>query len=54
MEYYKETGKVHSMEQVPALLMNDEKWKDPTDVANAFNNSLITITKKLNIQQIIQ
>jgi len=50
----KETGKVHLVEQVPTLLVNDEKLKDPTDVANAFNNFLITITEKLNIQQIIQ
>jgi hypothetical protein len=30
----------------------DEKLKDPTDVANAFNNFSITITEKLHIQQI--
>ena len=32
--------------------MNDEKLKDPTDVANVFSNYLKTITRKLNIQQI--
>ena len=42
-----ETGKVHLVEQVPTLLVNDEKLKDPTDVANAFNNFLITITEKI-------
>ena len=32
--------------------MNDEKLKDPTDVANAFNNFFITVTEKLSIQEI--
>jgi hypothetical protein len=40
----KETGKVHSVELIPNLLVNDEKLKDPTDVANAFNNFFTTIT----------
>jgi len=40
------------VEQVPSLLVNDEKLKDATDVANAFNNFFTTITEKLNIQQI--
>ena len=31
---------------------NDEKLKDPTNVANTFNNFFITITVKLNMQQI--
>ena len=48
----KETGKVHSMEQVPHLTVNDEKLKDPTDVANGSNNFFIIFTEKLNIQQI--
>jgi hypothetical protein len=48
----KEIGKTHSVEQVPTLLVNNEKLKDPPDVANAFNNFFITITEKLNIQQI--
>ena len=37
------------MEQIPILLVKDEKLKDPTNVANNF---FITITKILNIQQI--
>jgi len=41
----------HSVEQVPTLIVNDKKLKDPTNVVNAFNNSLKTITEKLNIQQ---
>jgi len=32
--------------------VNDEKLKNPTDMASAFNNFFITITEKLNIQQI--
>ena len=50
MKHYKETGKVHSVEQILTLLVNDEKLKDPTNVANAFNNYFLTITEKLNIQ----
>jgi len=34
--------------------VNDEKLKDPTNMANAFNNFFITMTDKLNIQQIQQ
>ena len=48
----KETGKVHSVEQIPTWLVNDKKLKDPKNVANAFNNAFITITENLNIQQI--
>jgi len=49
MEHCKEeTRKVHSVEQVPTLLVNDEKLKDPADVINAFNNLFTTITEKLN------
>ena len=40
----KEAGKVHSVEQVPTLLVNDEKLKDPKYVANAFNNFFTTVT----------
>ena len=40
------------MEQIPSLLVNDEKLKDATDVASAFNNFFTTLTEKLNIQQI--
>jgi hypothetical protein len=32
--------------------VNDEKLKDPTSVANAFNDFFITITERLNTQQI--
>jgi len=46
----KRTAKVHSVEQVPFLLVNSEKLKDPNDMANTFNNFFITITEKLNTQ----
>jgi len=48
----KEAGKVHSVEQVPTLLVNDEKLRDPTNFA--FNNFFTTITEKLNVQHIEQ
>jgi hypothetical protein len=41
------TVTVHSVEQVPILLVNDEKLKDPTNLTNAFNNVFITITEKI-------
>jgi len=44
----KEIGKIHSVEQVPNLLVTNEKLKYPTEVAKAFNNFFITITEKLN------
>ena len=45
----KETRKVHSVEQLPTLLVNDEKLKDPSNDANAFNNFFITTAGKYNI-----
>jgi hypothetical protein len=48
----KETGKVHSVEQVPSLLVDAEKLKGTTNVTDAFSNLLLTVTEKLNIQQI--
>ena len=38
------------MEQVPTLLVNDEKLKDLTNAANTFNNFFTTIIEKLNKQ----
>jgi hypothetical protein len=35
------------VEQVSTFLVSDEKLKDPTDVANSFNNFVTTITAKL-------
>jgi hypothetical protein len=40
------------VEQVPTLLANDEKLKDPLDVACACSNFFITIIEKWNIPQI--
>jgi len=39
------------VDQVPTLLVNDEKLKDPTDMVFAFNNFFKTITEKLNVPQ---
>ena len=47
----KETGKVRCVEQVATFLVNEEKFKDPRNVTNAFNNFFIMITEKYNIQQ---
>jgi hypothetical protein len=48
----KETSKVYSLEHVPIFLVDDTKLQDLTHVNNTFNNSFITITKKLNIQHV--
>ena len=37
---------------MPTILVNDENFNDPRNIANAFNNFFITIAEKLNIQQI--
>jgi hypothetical protein len=39
------------VEQIPTLLVNDERLKDPTNMAHAFNNLFVTINEKLNIQK---
>ena len=52
MEHYKKAKQVHSVEQGSLILVNDEKLKDPTNMAKAFNNFIITITEKLNNPQI--
>jgi hypothetical protein len=52
VEHYKETGKIHAVEQVPTLLVNDKKLKDPKNVVNGFNNFFTKNTKKLNIQRL--
>jgi len=38
----KETGKLHWVEHVRTLLVNDEKLKDQRNVANSFSNLFIT------------
>jgi hypothetical protein len=51
MEHYKETGKVHPTEEVPSLVVSNEKLKDPKSMASAFNNFFLTVTEKLNVQK---
>ena len=55
MEHYKERDKESAFSGTGSYLtVNDDKLKNPTDVANAFNNVFTTITEKLNIQQIVK
>jgi hypothetical protein len=46
-----ETGKLHLTEQIPSLLMLDEKVDDPEVIADAFNTSFLTITENINVHQ---
>jgi len=50
MDHYKETDRESTFSSTS--LVNDEKLKDLRNVANAFNNFFLTITVKLNFQQI--
>jgi hypothetical protein len=34
----KKTGKVQSMKEMPSLLINNKKLKEPENVASVFNN----------------
>jgi hypothetical protein len=47
----RETGKIHLPEQMPSLLINEEKVKGPGKVADTFNNFFLTITENLNEHQ---
>jgi hypothetical protein len=47
----RETGKIHFPEQMPSLLINGDKGKDPGKVADAFNNFFLTIAENLYIYQ---
>jgi hypothetical protein len=40
----RETGKVHSIEQVHSIVIKCEKIKGSENMANAFNNFFLTIT----------
>jgi hypothetical protein len=42
---------VHPTEQVPSLVVSNEKLKDPKGMASAFNSFFLTITEKLNVQK---
>jgi len=53
VEHYKETDRKSTFGGTSSHLTCEWwKLKDPTDVANAFNNFFIIFTEKLNIQQI--
>jgi hypothetical protein len=42
---------VHPTEQVPSLVVSNEKLKDLKSMASAFNNFFLTATEKLNVQK---
>lgn len=44
----KQAAKVNSVEQVPFLLVKNEKLKDPNDMVNTFIKILVKIIEKLN------
>jgi hypothetical protein len=44
-------GKMHLPEQVPSLLINNEKVKDPEVVSSAFNDLFLTTADKSNLHQ---
>jgi hypothetical protein len=46
-----ETGKLHLTDQIPSLLINDEKLKDPEVIADAFSTFFMTVTENLNLHQ---
>jgi hypothetical protein len=50
MEHNKKGEGKNTFEQMPSLLSNNEKVKDPATVANAFNNFFLT-TESLNLHQ---
>jgi hypothetical protein len=41
--------KIHITEQMPSLLINDEKIKDPEKVADVFNSFFLSIAENLNL-----
>jgi hypothetical protein len=46
----RDTGKIQLAEQMPSLLINNEKVKDPVTVADAFNIFILTITEGLKLE----
>jgi hypothetical protein len=42
---------LHLTEQIPSLLVNNEKVKDLEVIADAFNTFFLAITEKLNLRQ---
>jgi hypothetical protein len=47
-----ETRKIHVTEQMPSLLINYEKIKDPEQFATVFNNFFLSIAEHLNLHQV--
>jgi hypothetical protein len=47
-----ETGKILVTEQIPSLLINDEKIKDPEMVSDVFNNLFLSIAENLKLHQV--
>jgi hypothetical protein len=47
-----ETGKIHMTKQMPSLLINNEKIKDPEKVANVFNSFFLSVSENLNLHQV--
>jgi hypothetical protein len=47
-----ETEKIHVTEQMPSLLINDEKLKEPEKVADVFNGFFLSVAENLNLHQL--
>jgi hypothetical protein len=43
---------MHVTEQMPSLLINIDKIKDPEKVADVFNSSFLSIADNLNLHQV--
>lgn len=43
---------MHQTEQIPSLLVNNEKLKDPKIVAIVFNKFLVTVNEQFNIKNL--
>jgi hypothetical protein len=48
----KETGKIHVTEQMPSLLINNKKIKDPEKNADVFNSFFLLVAESLNLHQV--
>jgi hypothetical protein len=47
-----ETGKIHVTEQMPSLLITNEKIKYPEKVADAFNSFFLSVAENSNLHQV--
>jgi hypothetical protein len=43
------TGKIHVTEQMPSLLINDKKIKEPEKVADVSSSFFLSISENLNL-----